>query len=313
MDLRWVPMPLETPALLSFPKTSSQNFPQRLKLYFALGKPGIAFSVVVTAFVGYAAGLASDSRFAFSASTLLHALFGTFLVSMGAGTLNMLLESESDALMDRTKSRPIPSGKIPAHEVFFLGCLLASFGVAHLAGTVNLRASFIAGVSLVLYLVFYTPMKKTSAASTVVGAVSGALPPLIGWSASGANFGLDTWSLFAILFLWQFPHFLALFWLYRADYAKAGIKTLISDDESGQRTARAAFALSLLLSGVSMVPYLLGVGRPIYLMIAFLLNCFLIFSVYRFARQPDERQARLYFLSTVIYLPVLFLALALRV
>ncbi len=301
-------MPLETPALENLPQIQSQALVQKLKLYFALGKPGIALSVVITAFVGYSAGIAANPMAVFSASTLMHTLFGTFLVSMGAGTLNMLLETESDALMSRTKNRPIPSGKIPAHEAFFLGCITASFGVAHLAGTVNLRASFAASIGLVLYLVFYTPMKKTSKGSTFVGAASGAIPPLIGWSASGTSFGLSAWTLFAILFLWQFPHFLTLFWLYRADYKTAGIKTLMWD-ESGHGTAKVALLLSLALCIASLFPYLLGMGQTAYLLISLALNLYLLYCAYEFFRHNDIRRAKSYFLSTVIYLPILFLSL----
>lgn len=297
-------------------RASSLNAPltlgQKFKAYFSLGKPGIAASVLITTFAGYMAGLPFRPQASFSLATLLHALFGTFCVSMGAGALNMLLESDGDALMDRTKRRPIPSETIPAHHAFFLGGAAASFGIAHLAGTINLRAAFAAAISLVLYLVFYTPLKRSSRAATVVGAAAGALPPLIGWSASGADFGWNTWSLFAIVFLWQFPHFLALFWLYRADFAKAGIKTLLPSDESGEATARAALKLTCLLAVVSIAPYFLGVGRTGYLAAAIIMNAYLIYNAVRFTRSAGQNGALRYFLSTVIYLPALFLSLIFR-
>ncbi len=306
-------MPSEVRSLPFLSRAGALSFVQKSKAYFSLGKPGIAFSVLITTFAGYMAGLSVRPDAAFSPSTLFHTLLGTFCVSMGAGALNMLLENDSDALMDRTKDRPIPSGKVPAHHAFLLGGFIASFGVAHLAATSNLRAAFAAGISLVLYLVFYTPMKKSSRASTAVGAVAGALPPIIGWNAAGAAFGWNAASLFAILFLWQFPHFLALFFLYRSDFARAGIRTLFPADEDGRRTAKAVQILSVALAALSALPLALGLGGPAYVGVASLLNGYLIFSAFRFARKSDASGARQYFLATVIYLPLLFLALAFRI
>lgn len=294
--------------LAQSPAKEAVRAARRLKLYFSLGKPGIALSVLITTFSGFMAANFSQKQTP-DLTTLAHTLIGTFLVSMGAGTLNMLLELDSDKLMNRTRNRPLPSGIIAPHKAFFLGGFSASVGLAHLAAATNLQSCFFAAIGLALYLVFYTPMKKTSAFNTVVGAVGGAVPPLIGWCAAGAALSAQAWSLFALLFLWQIPHFMVLFWLYRTDYESAGIKTLLADP-SGARTARWSFGLSLLIAAASFVPYSLGLGGWGYAAAAALLNGLLLAGSWRFLGHPSPRTARVFFFSTVFYLPLVFLALA---
>lgn len=304
-------MPLEVfadSALARSPARIEVNPAERLKLYFSLGKPGIALSVLITTFSGFMAASFSLNQ-APDLGALLHTLAGTFLVSMGAGTLNMLLEADSDRLMNRTRSRPLPSGKIAPHKAFFLGGFAASIGITHLAAFTNLQSCFFAAIGMALYLVFYTPMKKTSAFNTVIGAVSGAVPPLIGWCAAGAPLSAQAWSLFALLFFWQIPHFMVLFWLYRSDYESAGIKTLLADP-SGARTARWSFGLSLLIAAASFVPFYLGLGGWGYAAAAALLNGLLLGGSWRFLSRTSPRNARIFFFSTVFYLPLVFLALA---
>ena len=272
--------------------------------YIALTKPGIAAAVLMSAMAGFF--LASPASLSLiNWKIFFHTIFGTALLSCGAGTLNMLLEMEPDALMNRTKNRPLPSGRVQPEEAFFIGAICASLGVVHIASMVNLLSGFLAGVSLALYLVFYTPMKKASALCTVIGAVSGAIPPLIGWSAAAQSLNAQALSLFLILFVWQFPHILALAWMYREDYSRAGFKMVPLPDLKGSLTAWSSLVLSLALVALGTLPYWLNMSGRIYLFGSLVLGGTLVVAAVRFFLNRNHATAKKMFLASVFYIPLL--------
>ena len=294
---------------------SDENKNKTLSLlsdYIALTKPGILTASLYTTLVGYL--LASPVGAQITSNDfwiLLHTLLGTALVAMGAGSLNMLIETEIDSRMDRTKNRPLPQNRVSPVGAFFLGALTSSLGIVHLCSAVNLAAGFLASLTLVLYLVFYTPLKEKSYFSLIVGAASGALPPLIGWAAkSGFPLGAG-WSLFLILFLWQFPHFLSLSWIYRKDYKQANLKVVLQEDESGHQTARWALLTSLAVSTASILPYALGLGGIFYLLSALTLGIIFTGTSFFFLKKRTLSSAKILFFTSIAYLPLLFLLLVL--
>lgn len=292
------------------------SFIARLPDYLALTKPGITVVVLMTTLTGFM--LASPVSFvpgpgsflpyfSLNWTVLLHTILGTALISAGAGALNMLLEVESDALMRRTKNRPLPSGRLYPEEAFFLGLLSAAIGIVHIAAMVNLSASFIAAVSLMLYLVFYTPMKKSTAFCIIIGAVSGALPPLIGWIAAKGSLTFEGWSLFLILFVWQFPHLLALGWSYRDDYVRANFKMIITSDFGGRVTGWFALISCLILLPVSWVPFWFGLSGIVYLYGSTILGFFFAATSFYFLIHRSDVSAKFLFLTSVLYMPLLLI------
>ncbi len=278
----------------------------RLVDYVALTKPRLNFLVVVTSAAGaYLA--APDAPLA----RMAPAVVGTTLVAAGAAALNQLYERRTDALMRRTRGRPLPDGRVSPKEALFYGLTLSVAGLATLAAGTNLLATSLALATLVIYLLIYTPMKRRSEAATLVGAVPGALPPLIGWAASSGHLSIGGLSLFAIVFLWQIPHFMAIAWLYRDDYANAGFPMLPVVDRDGRRTGREAVRYTIALLPVSLVPGLVGVSGPPYLAVAFVLGVALLVLAWRFADARDEPAARRLFFGSIIYLPVLWIAMIL--
>lgn len=280
----------------------------RLLDYFQLSKPGILFAVLISTFTGFSLG----SSNLLDLNKLIHTLLGTALVASGAGALNMLLEYKEDGIMDRTKNRPIPSGRISHEEAFFLGILSSSFGIAHLAAMVNLLSAFFAATSLTLYLVFYTPLKKSNFFGAIVGAVSGALPPMIGWSAAGNAPSLAGWSLFGIVFFWQFPHILSLFWLYKEDFEKANFKMARCKDKTGSTLAKTALFFSLILICASFIPYILGLAGTGYLISSMVLGFCMMGSSLYFLKKLTPSSAKILFFNSILYLPLLFLILVLN-
>ena len=234
----------------------------------ALTKARLSLLVVMTACFGYL--VATKGQGTFSWATLLHLVFGTALAAAGAAVFNQLMEVEADAKMHRTSDRPLPANRLPKAAAFVLGWLLAAFGLIHLGVMVNVPASLMAAATLITYLFIYTPMKRVSTANTLVGAVSGALPPLIGWAAGTVaadwRVFLDPGSffLFGLLFFWQLPHFLAIAWMYRADYAQAGFPMLPVIEPDGASTARQAVLWSAALVPLSLVPSALGLTGLVY-------------------------------------------------
>jgi heme o synthase len=273
--------------------------------YLALTKPRLNFLVVLTSAAGYYLGSADAPAW----QPMLQAVAGTALVAGGAAVLNQLYERDTDALMRRTRLRPLPDGRLSPDEARIFGLVLAATGLALLAFTANLAAAGLAGATLVIYLIVYTPMKRYSPLATLVGAVPGALPPLIGWAAASGTVSIGGWALFAIVFLWQIPHFMAIAWLYRDDYGRAGFPMLPVVEPDGWRTGRQAVMYAVALMPVSLVPSFVGVSGTIYLCTAVGLGMALIWLATRFAATRTDRAARALFLASIAYLPLLWAAM----
>lgn len=259
--------------------------------------------VLVTALVGFYLGM--DSR-EVEFSLLFAAMLGTGLLASGAAVLNQYLEREKDALMPRTQNRPIPAGQIAAHHALIFGGFLSVFGIVQLAAFVNLLTSFLGAAALALYLFVYTPLKRVTSLNTVIGAVPGALPPLMGWTAARGTVDMDGWSLFVILFFWQLPHFLAIAWMHRDQYGKAGYVMLPNVDPTGQRTGYHALLHAVGLLPVSLFPVILGLAGNFYFVGAFLLTLVFIGCAFLFARDRSDQSARRLFFYSILYLPLLF-------
>lgn len=259
--------------------------------------------VLLTALVGFYLGM--DSR-EVEFSLLFAAMLGTGLLASGAAVLNQYLEREKDALMPRTQNRPIPTGQIAAHHALIFGGFLSVFGIAQLAAFVNLLTSFLGATALVLYLFVYTPLKRVTSLNTVIGAVPGALPPLMGWTAARGTVDMDGWSLFVILFFWQLPHFLAIAWMHRDQYGKAGYVMLPNVDPTGQRTGYHALLHAVGLLPVSLFPVVLGLAGNFYFVGAFLLTLVFIGCAFLFACDRNDQSARRLFFYSILYLPLLF-------
>jgi protoheme IX farnesyltransferase len=276
--------------------------------YFTLTKPGISFMTGVTALTGFVLG----SRGGIDATRLVHTVIGTCLVSAGACALNMLLEMDEDARMRRTEARPLPARRLLPGEALLFGMFLAAVGLVYLSATVNAPTALLAGLTLSVYLYVYTPLKKVTALCTAVGAVAGALPALVGWAAASGSLRGAGWTLFAVLFFWQYPHFLALAWLYREDYARAGFSMLsVTDTVDGRATARGILLHSAALLAASLLPAALGLTGPAYAVTAALLGAGFLVLGWGFFRERTAARARRVFLGSVLYLPVLMAALIL--
>jgi len=261
----------------------------------------------VTAFAGFVLG----SQGKINGSLLFHTCLGTLLVAGGACALNMVQEIDVDARMHRTAKRPLPAGRLHSGEGLLVGMLLSVVGLLYLSSTVNGLTAFLAGLTLSIYIYIYTPLKKMTALCTIAGAVSGALPPVIGWAAARGSLGMGALILFSILFFWQFPHFLALAWMYREDYARAGLRMLPAGETDGKKTARRIFLNSLVLLTVSLLPTLWGMTGTFYLVTALITGtCFVIFSGL-FLVHRSMADARRVFLVSVIYLPILVMVMLL--
>ena len=273
--------------------------------YLTLTKPELTFLSVLTALAGFWMGSAG----AVQPLLLLKALVGTALVGGGAGTLNQFLERDYDAVMKRTENRPLPSGRLAPAEVLVFGLLLSTVGIAMLTFFVNFLTGLLASLTLSTYLFLYTPLKRVTPLATLVGAVPGALPPVMGWAAACNEISLGAGLLFGILFFWQMPHFLSLAWLYRKDYARAGYRLLTVVDESGKATGSQVMIHASLLLLVSVVPTILGVLGLVYGVSALLLGgCFLGLA-WKFATGRSSANARRLFVASLLYLPTLIAAM----
>jgi len=285
------------------------NQPSRVKDFISLTKPEVLFLVLVATGVGCV--MASKSL---DLLTLMHALIGTALVAGGTAALNHYIERASDSLMRRTARRPLPSGRLNPNEVLKFGIGLSLAGIVYLVFTVNLLTALIGLAALLSYLLLYTPLKRRSRLSTLVGAFPGAAPVLMGWTAVRGDLGPEAWVLYAILFLWQFPHFLAIGWMYREDYTRAGM-LMIPDVNEGEDSGRITFSLmrrtAQALVVVSFLPTLMGMTSGIYLCSALLLGLGLLYAVNRSTSDRSGVAAKHLLHATVIYLPLLFLFLVL--
>jgi len=273
--------------------------------YIALTKPRLNLLVVATSAAGYYLGASSGP----AVWPMAQAVAGTALVAGGAAVLNQVYERDTDALMRRTRMRPLPDGRVPAADARMFGLALAACGLALLAVRANLLAASLAAATLVVYLLVYTPMKRHSSFATLIGAVPGALPPLIGWTASHGSLSTGGAALFAIVFLWQIPHFMAIAWLYRDDYAKAGFPMLPVIEPDGRKTGRQAALYAAALLPTSLVPSPIGLSKWPYLAIALVLGIALLWLSVRFARARSDRSARALFFASIAYLPLLWIAM----
>jgi protoheme IX farnesyltransferase len=269
--------------------------------WLELTKPRITAMVVFTTLVGFV----TSSQGPVDLDGLLAALLGTALVASGAAVLNQVLERDTDALMWRTRERPLPAGRVSLVEASLFGAALSALGLGLLLWRSGPLAAGVAAFTLASYLGIYTPLKRRTPFATLVGAVPGALPPVIGWAAARGSLEGGAWFLFAILFLWQVPHFLAIAWLYRDDYARAGFPMLPVLDREGSFTARQAVVHSLALLLVSLGATASGLGGAWYLGGAFALGVVLTLFAVRLVSARDLAAARGLFLASVIYLPVL--------
>jgi protoheme IX farnesyltransferase len=274
---------------------------RRIGIYLELAKARLGALVILTTLVGYilaARGLGDPF-------ILLWTVIGTSLTAFGANILNQWWEADRDRLMERTRCRPLPSGRISRRAALGLGLGSCVAGAAVLAAGVNLLTSALSMATIVLYLLVYTPLKIRSALNTVVGAVVGAIPPVMGWTAATGRIELGAWILFGILFVWQIPHFLALAWMYREDYARGGYRMLPSVDRDGTATGRTAFVWALALLPLVAALTIAGVTGSVFLIASLVLGGGFAWLGFRFARERTIPKARRLFLASVLYLPAL--------
>jgi heme o synthase len=296
-------VPLDT--VPSLPLAAARRSTASIADYVALTKPRLNLLVVATSAAGYYLGAAAP----FDGAAMIAAVAGTALVAGGAAVLNQLYERDTDALMRRTRSRPLPAGRVIPADAGIFGSVLSAAGLALLAARTNWLAASLALATLVVYLAVYTPMKRRTPAATLVGAVPGALPALIGWTASHGSVAIGGTALFAIVFLWQIPHFMAIAWLYRDDYGKAGFPMLPVVEPQGVRAGRHALAYAAALVPVALVPSFTGLAGSVYLVAATLLGIALLVLAVRFSRKRTDASARALFFGSIIYLPLIWIVL----
>lgn len=273
-----------------------------------LTKARLTAMVLVTTVAGFYLG----SRGTVNLVQLIHTLVGTALVAAAAAALNQLMEQEWDAKMKRTADRPLPTHRLHPDEVLIFSFCCAVGGLVYLTLAVNFLAGLVAAITLATYLFLYTPLKRHSTLNTVVGAVPGALPPVIGWVASNGKFTVESLVLFTILFLWQMPHFLAIAWRCREDYARAGFRMLPIIDPTGASTGRQALIYAGALLPISLWPTLVQMSGLIYFGCALILSAIYLFGAWQFFRQQNDHTARRLFIFSIIYLPALLLAMTLN-
>jgi protoheme IX farnesyltransferase len=272
--------------------------------YWALTKPEVNFLILITTFVGFYLGCASEGRF-FSSTRLLTTLLGTLLVASGAGTLNQYIERDFDAQMRRTARRPAAAGRLNPHTVLAFGIGLAAVGSIYLAVAVNLLASVLAVLTLLSYLLLYTPLKRRTPLCVLVGAFPGAMPPLIGCAAALGRLNIEAWTLYAVLFLWQFPHFMAIAWMYREDYDRAGYLVLPKGNARVPVVILETLLPLLALVVISIMQFstqftvtLSGLGV--------LLGLGFMCCGFEFALRRSRATARQLLAASIVYLPLLF-------
>ena len=304
--------PVEPAALLqasaTVPAQSAHEFSLASDLS-ELTKARLTVMVLLTTLAGYCLA----SRGVFDWSKMVHTLLGTALVAICSSILNQALERDTDARMRRTQVRPFVTRRLPLTETILAGLVLGALGLTELACFVNSLTALLSLVTLLIYVFAYTPLKRVSEINTLVGAIPGALPPLIGATAALGHFGVVGWTLFALLAMWQLPHFYAIAWMYKDDYQGAGLRMVSTDDATGRRTGMHAVVSALLLLPVSLLPAWIGHSGIFYAVAAAFLSLVFIAAAIRFARQPDRPHARTLFLTSIIYLPLILTAMALDI
>jgi heme o synthase len=274
---------------------------------FELVKARLTALVLLTTAVGFYLGSGPFVDYA----ALFRVVFGTAAAAAGAAALNQWWERKADALMNRTRTRPVPAGRMRPSEALTFGLVLSIFGVAYLALACNPLSAALAAITITIYIFGYTPLKRASTANTIVGAIPGAIPPVIGWAAARGAIDAGAGSLFAILLLWQLPHFFAIAWMYREDYSRAGFRMISSDDISGERSASQSVFFCILLLIVGGLPAFVGIVTFAYLAIELVLGGLFIAVAMRFLRVRTREAARLLFITSIVYLPLLLAALVL--
>jgi len=279
--------------------------------YLALTKPSVTWLILMSTGIGYFFGLNSAPTWwqflrAIDYWSLLNTVIGTALIASGTAALNQWLEREADRKMRRTSRRPLPAGRLSAPRALTFGVALSVAGFLELWLGVNLLAASIGAFTLVSYLFVYTPMKSRTWWSTTVGALPGAMPPVIGYAAAAGALTRESWVLFAILFFWQFPHFYSIAWMYKEDYARAGIQMLPVVEPDCRSTARQIVLFGLALIPVSLVPSLLGMTGRLYLAGALLLGLWFLYSGVRVAIERSVLRARNVLMTSVFYLPLIY-------
>ncbi len=288
-----VAVPLEVPREEAGPGVMSD--------VMVLTKARLSLLVIITTFVGFC--MASGTRLDWL--LLLHAVGGTTLAAGAAAVLNQFIEANVDRLMERTRHRPLPAGRMRPANALVLGITLGVLGVTWLWLAVNALSAALAAATILIYIAFYTPLKRRTSLCTIVGAVSGAIPPVIGWVAARPSFDLGAWVLFGILFTWQMPHFLAIAWMYRDEYAQAGFVMLPSDDLSGCATAMQSLLYTLGLTAITVVPFFTGQATGVYLAGAILLDAVMLFCAVQFLLQRTRPSARRLFFASILFLPLI--------
>ncbi len=275
---------------------------QTLQEYFRLTKPRIALLIVISTAVGYCYGTTSG----FSFLKFVHALFGTALMAAGSATLNQWYERGIDALMKRTRTRPIPAGTVQSLHALLFGIALSLLGVLELWTFTNVLAAILGLLTSLGYLFAYTPLKRRGPICTTIGALPGAMPPLIGFAAGRGYLGIEAWVLFGILFLWQFPHFHAIAWMYREDYERAGIKMLAVVRPHGNALTLEILSALFLLLPVTLAPTFLHMAGKVYFVAACVLDLAFLYFGMQLSRERNLQRARSLLLASVVYIPLLF-------
>src|SRR5580658_848914 len=273
-----------------------------MKDYIALTKPRITWLILMSTGVGYFFGAQNGWHLV----TLIHTIIGTGLIASGTAALNQWYEREADAKMRRTQARPLPAGRLVAWKALVFAILISVAGFAELWIGANALAALLGLFTLLCYLFVYTPLKQRSPHSTTIGSIPGAMPPLIGFAAASGRLTWDAWVLFAILFLWQFPHFYAIAWMYKEDYARAGIRMLPVVEPDGKSTARRILLYSVALIPISLMPKFFAMAGNVYLYGALALGLAFLYYGLRIRWDRTRQQARRVLLASVVYLPVLF-------
>jgi protoheme IX farnesyltransferase len=286
---------------MSTVRTTEITLASRANAYVALTKPDVSFLVLMTT----AAGFYMGSRGAVDWLHLMQTVFATLLIAAGTATLNHYIERDSDRYMRRTASRPLPSGQLQPREALWLGVILSVAGAVDLYFTAGILASALGILTSLSYLLAYTPLKKRTVWATAVGAFPGAIPPMIGWVAATGTLDRGAWLLFAILFLWQFPHFYAIAWMYREDYARAGILMLPVVDREGTRTFRQIILTAVALVGVSLLPAVMGLAGVHYFFGALVVSTALVQVCLWAASSRTNARAKWLMHATVLHIPVL--------
>jgi len=273
-----------------------------MREYIQLTKPRITWLILMSTAVGFYFGASLGWTWAL----WIHTIIGTGLIASGTAALNQWWEREADARMQRTQKRPLPLHLVSANRALWFAIALSAAGFLELWFGVNRLAAILGLFTLMSYLFLYTPLKQRTPHSTTIGAIPGAMPPVIGYAASAGTLDAQAWTLFAILFLWQFPHFYSIAWLYREDYSRAGIKMLPVVDPTGERTVRQILFYAILLVPVSLVPRYLEMSGNVYVGGAFLLSLTYLYYGMRIARERTPLSARGVLMASIVYLPLLY-------